>query len=62
MTRIQPQLPATQLLAFGLVNLPLSMLMSPTAAVLPNFYLEYMGSPTPSSAISPTARGVASPG
>jgi Na+/melibiose symporter-like transporter len=41
MTRLQPQLPATQLLAFGLVNLPLSMLMSPTAAVLPNFYLEY---------------------
>jgi hypothetical protein len=37
---------------FGLVNLPLSMLMSPTAAVLPNFYLEYSavtlaGSPRP---------------
>lgn len=29
------------LLLFGLVNLPLSMLMSPTAAILPNFYLEY---------------------
>lgn len=29
------------LLIFGLVNLPLSMLLSPTAAVLPNFYLEY---------------------
>lgn len=29
------------LIPFGLVNLPLSMLMSPTAAVLPNFYLEY---------------------
>jgi Na+/melibiose symporter-like transporter len=26
---------------FGLVNLPLSMLLSPTAAVLPNFYLDY---------------------
>jgi Na+/melibiose symporter-like transporter len=34
-------LPWQTLLAFGLVNLPLSMLMSPTAAVLPNFYLEY---------------------
>jgi Na+/melibiose symporter-like transporter len=31
------------LLVFGLVNLPLSMLMSPTAAVLPNFYLDYGG-------------------
>ncbi len=29
------------LIVFGLVNLPLSMLFSPTAAVLPNFYLEY---------------------
>jgi len=29
------------LVLFGLVNLPLSMLLSPTAAVLPNFYLEY---------------------
>lgn len=29
------------LVLFGLVNLPLSMLMSPTAAILPNFYLEY---------------------
>lgn len=29
------------LIIFGLVNLPLSMLLSPTAAVLPNFYLEY---------------------
>jgi glycoside/pentoside/hexuronide:cation symporter, GPH family len=35
------RVPATTLLIFGLVNLPLSMLMSPTAAVLPNFYLEY---------------------
>ena len=33
--------PTPLLFAFGLVNLPLSMLMSPTAAVLPNFYLEY---------------------
>jgi Na+/melibiose symporter-like transporter len=29
------------LLVFALVNLPLSMLLSPTAAILPNFYLEY---------------------
>jgi Na+/melibiose symporter-like transporter len=29
------------LILFGLVNLPLSMLFSPTAAILPNFYLEY---------------------
>lgn len=36
-----PRLPPPLLLAFGLVNLPLSMLMSPTAAVLPNFYLEH---------------------
>jgi Na+/melibiose symporter-like transporter len=35
------RLPAPMLLLFGLVNLPLSMLMSPTAAILPNFYLEY---------------------
>jgi glycoside/pentoside/hexuronide:cation symporter, GPH family len=35
------QLPTLTLVLFGLVNLPLSMLMSPTAAVLPNFYLEY---------------------
>lgn len=35
---------ATPLLViFGLVNLPLSMLMSPTAAILPNFYLQYTG-------------------
>jgi Na+/melibiose symporter-like transporter len=34
-------IPARVLVLFGLVNLPLSMLMSPTAAVLPNFYLEY---------------------
>jgi Na+/melibiose symporter-like transporter len=37
----QRGLPAGLLLVFGLVNLPLSMLMSPTAAVLPNFYLEH---------------------
>ncbi len=36
-----PRLPGHLLLVFGLVNLPLSMLMSPTAAVLPNFYLEH---------------------
>lgn len=35
------RLPTPILLLFGLVNLPLSMLMSPTAAILPNFYLEY---------------------
>ena len=35
------RLPAATLILFGLVNLPLSMLLSPTAAVLPNFYLEY---------------------
>ncbi|MBY5994141.1 MFS transporter [Ferrimonas balearica] len=34
-------LPRRQLLLFGLLNLPLSMLMSPTAAMLPAFYLEY---------------------
>ncbi len=31
------------MILFGLVNLPLSMLLSPTAAILPNFYLEYTG-------------------
>ena len=41
MTPNPSRLPTPLLLAFGLVNLPLSMLMSPTAAVLPNFYLEY---------------------
>ena len=35
------RLPKRLLLMFGLVNLPLSMLMSPTAAILPNFYLEH---------------------
>jgi GPH family glycoside/pentoside/hexuronide:cation symporter len=35
------RIPTRTLVLFGLVNLPLSMLMSPTAAVLPNFYLEY---------------------
>lgn len=38
---MNPPLSTARLLAFGLVNMPLSMLMSPTAAVLPNFYLEY---------------------
>ncbi|MGD8772905.1 MAG: MFS transporter, partial [Gammaproteobacteria bacterium] len=33
--------PTPLLIMFGLVNLPLSMLLSPTAAVLPNFYLDY---------------------
>ena len=41
MSQANASLPPSRLLAFGLVNLPLSMLMSPTAAVLPNFYLEY---------------------
>lgn len=41
MTPIPSRLPTPLLLVFGLVNLPLSMLMSPTAAVLPDFYLEY---------------------
>jgi Na+/melibiose symporter-like transporter len=36
-------LPTSTLILFGLVNLPLSMLFSPTAAILPNFYLEYTG-------------------
>jgi glycoside/pentoside/hexuronide:cation symporter, GPH family len=35
------RIPTLLLILFGLVNLPLSMLMSPTAAILPNFYLEY---------------------
>lgn len=38
-----PRLPTATLILFGLVNLPLSMLLSPTAAILPNFYLEYTG-------------------
>jgi Na+/melibiose symporter-like transporter len=38
-----PRIPTLTLTLFGLVNLPLSMLMSPTAAILPNFYLEYGG-------------------
>lgn len=37
----QARLPTVTLVLFGLVNLPLSMLMSPAAAILPNFYLEY---------------------
>jgi Na+/melibiose symporter-like transporter len=39
--RPRPRLPAATLAAFGLVNLPLSMLLSPTAAVLPDFYLAH---------------------
>ncbi|MDH3840690.1 MAG: MFS transporter, partial [Chromatiales bacterium] len=35
------RVPTTTLIIFGVLNLPLSMLMSPTAAILPNFYLEY---------------------
>lgn len=35
------RIPTLMLVLFGMVNLPLSMLMSPTAAILPNFYLEY---------------------
>jgi Na+/melibiose symporter-like transporter len=38
---LHSRLPTPLLILFGLVNLPLSMLMSPTAAILPNFYLEY---------------------
>ncbi|MFU8895090.1 MAG: MFS transporter [Gammaproteobacteria bacterium] len=41
MIATQARLPTLMLVLFGLVNLPLSMLMSPTAAILPNFYLEY---------------------
>jgi Na+/melibiose symporter-like transporter len=41
---MQPSgIPTRTLVLFGLLNLPLSMLMSPTAAILPNFYLEYTG-------------------
>jgi len=38
---VAPRIPTPTLIVFGLVNLPLSMLLSPTAAVLPNFYLEH---------------------
>jgi glycoside/pentoside/hexuronide:cation symporter, GPH family len=41
MSTTHARLPTLMLVLFGLVNLPLSMLMSPTAAILPNFYLEY---------------------
>ncbi|MDT8439120.1 MAG: MFS transporter [Wenzhouxiangellaceae bacterium] len=37
------RIPTSSLILFGGVNLPLSMLLSPTAAILPNFYLEYTG-------------------
>lgn len=43
MNTIPVRIPTHALILFGLLNLPLSMLMSPTAAVLPNFYLEYAG-------------------
>ena len=36
-------IPTGTLVLFGLLNLPLSMLMSPTAAILPDFYLAYGG-------------------
>ncbi|KPK56766.1 MAG: MFS transporter [Gammaproteobacteria bacterium] len=41
MVRPGGRVPTPLLIMFGLVNLPLSMLLSPTAAVLPNFYLDY---------------------
>ena len=41
MSAPRPRLPVATLAAFGLVNLPLSMLLSPTAAVLPDFYLAH---------------------
>jgi GPH family glycoside/pentoside/hexuronide:cation symporter len=41
MVRPGGRVPTPLLIIFGLVNLPLSMLLSPTAAVLPNFYLDY---------------------
>jgi Na+/melibiose symporter-like transporter len=43
MTLAATRVPTPLLIIFGLVNLPLSMLMSPTAAILPNYYLEYSG-------------------
>jgi len=41
MTHYSKPLPAKTLIVFGLLNLPLSMLMSPTAAILPNYYLDH---------------------
>jgi Na+/melibiose symporter-like transporter len=35
------RIPTLLLIVFGLVNLPLSMLLSPTASILPNFYLDH---------------------
>jgi Na+/melibiose symporter-like transporter len=35
------RVPTPLLVIFGLVNLPLSMLLSPTAAILPAYYLDY---------------------
>lgn len=43
MSAAPARLPTLTLVLFGLVNLPLSMLMSPAAAILPNYYLEYSG-------------------
>jgi Na+/melibiose symporter-like transporter len=41
MSQQHQRVPTKTLIIFGLLNLPLSMLMSPTAAILPNYYLEY---------------------
>ena len=41
MARPLTRVPTPLLIIFGLVNLPLSMLMSPTAAILPVYYLDY---------------------
>lgn len=41
MTTPPARVPTLLLVIFGLVNLPLSMLLSPTAAILPAFYLDY---------------------
>ena len=41
MSQQHQRVPTKALIIFGLLNLPLSMLMSPTAAILPNYYLEY---------------------
>jgi Na+/melibiose symporter-like transporter len=41
MSQPHRRVPTSTLIVFGLLNVPLSMLMSPTAAILPNFYLEY---------------------
>jgi Na+/melibiose symporter-like transporter len=41
MTTLPTRVPTPLLIVFGLVNLPLSMLLSPTAAILPAYYLDY---------------------